>query len=147
MVAPVVNVNGALIGVHKTFLQFDGKFAFQNPRDQRECRGVIAGGVIRLADYDPDRALVVGEGIETTLSAMQLLRLPGWSAIYAGGLLKAELPPEVQHIVIAADRDESGTGQRNAAEAGRRRRAEGRAVRIVMPITFGDFNDVLRRGG
>jgi len=70
--------------------------------------------------------------------------LPGWSAVYAGGLLTLELPPEIRRIVIAADNDISGTGQRNALAAYRRWTSEGRSVHIVMPPVAGDdFNDVL----
>jgi hypothetical protein len=74
---------------------------------------------------------------------MELSGLPGWSTVSAGGLLTVELPPEIQRVVIVADRDAAGTGQRNAVAAGRRWEAEGHAVRITMPKHVGDANDVL----
>ena len=50
----------------------------------------------------------------------------------------------MRRIVIAADNDASGVGQRNALAAYDRLRAEGRSVRIVAPPFVGDdFNDVL----
>jgi hypothetical protein len=145
MVAPVVNVDGALIRIHKTFLEFDGKFDFPNPKDERECNGATAGGAVRLADYDPDRALVVGEGIETTLSAMQIFGLPGWAALSDSGVAGLDLPPEVRRVVIAIDNDDGG---RNAALAADYRwRSQGRLVRLIMPPKEeDDFNDVLRAG-
>jgi hypothetical protein len=150
MVAPIVNTAGELTGVHATFLKANGSgLAFPKPSNgepdfRRQCNGVIRNGVIRLAAHDPDRKLVLGEGIESTLSAMEIFELPGWSAVYAGGLLTLELPPEIRRIVIGADNDISGTGQRNALAAYRRWTSEGRSVHIVMPPVAGnDFNDVL----
>ena len=148
MVAPVVDVDGNQTGIHATYLRSDGsgKADFADREFQRECRGVIRGGAIRLAEHDPDRALVVAEGVETALSAMQLFELPGWSAVSAGGLKALKLPPSVRNIIIVADNDASGTGQRSAVAAGQRWKAEGRAVRAVVPLITGDFNDVLNRG-
>ena len=150
MVTPVVNVAGELTGVHATFLKPDGSgLAFPKPGKgqpdfRRQCNGVIRGGAIRLAAHHPDRELIIAEGIETTLSAMEIFGLPGWSAVYAGGLKTIEVPPAVRSIVIAADNDVSGTGQRNAVEAGRRWKAEGRTVRIVIPkVTGQDSNNAL----
>ena len=75
---------------------------------------------------------------------MQIFGLAGWSAVYAGGLEDLELPPDVRRIVIAADNDVSGVGQRNALAAYDRWTAEGRSVRIKTPPDVGDdFNDVL----
>ena len=69
---------------------------------------------------------------------------PGWSAVFAGGLKTIELPPDVRRIIIAADNDVSGAGQRNALAAYDRWTAEGRSVRIKTPPDIGDdFNDVL----
>ena len=111
---------------------------------QRECRGVIHGGAIRLAEHDPDAELIVAEGVESTFSAMQLFGRAGWAAVYAGGLKTIELPPDVRRIIIAADNDASGAGQRNALAAYDRWTAEGRSVRIKTPPDVGDdFNDVL----
>jgi hypothetical protein len=151
MVAPVVNVDGEQNAVHCTYLRRDGTGKANLSRQfQRECRGVVRGGAIRLALHDPQRPLIIGEGIESTLSAMQIFGLPGWSAVYAGGLKTVELPLAVRSVVIAADNDVGGTGQRNALAARERWTDEGRAVRIVMPTASGDdFNDVLakKKGG
>lgn len=149
MIAPVVNVGGDLTGVHMTFLRRDGSGKADVPKEyQRECRGVIKGAAIRLAPHDPDTELVIGEGVESTLSAMQLFGRVGWSAIFAGGLKTLELPLNVRRIIIAADHDLSGAGQRNALMAYDRWVAEGRSVCIKTPPIAGqDFNDFLREGG
>jgi putative DNA primase/helicase len=149
MLAPVVDVNGTLTCVHMTFLRPDSRGKADLPKElQRETRGPIRGGAIRLAPHDPDMELVIGEGIESTLSAMQVLGRVGWAAAYAANLQTLELPPEVRRIIIAADNDTTGTGQRNALAAYERWTAEGRSVRIkTPPITGKDFNDYLRQGG
>ena len=145
MLAPIVNVDGEQIGVHLTYLRHDGGGKADLPKQyQRECRGLIHGGAIRLIPFEPDVELVLAEGLETSLAASELFGLPCWSAVYAGGLCSLVLPPEVRRIVIAADNDESGVGQRNALAAYDRWTAEGRSVRIVAPPVVGDdFNDVL----
>jgi hypothetical protein len=87
---------------------------------------------------------ITGEGVETVLSAMEIFGFAGWSAVYAGGLKTAKLPPEMRRVLIAADNDANGAGQRNALAAYDRWTAEGRTVRIKIPPVVGDdFNNVL----
>ena len=145
MLAPIVDVDGEQIGVHLTYLRRDGSGKAELTKEyQRECRGLIRGGAIRLLPFNSDFALLVSEGVESGLAASELFGLPCWSAVYAGGLCSLVLPPEVRRIVIAADNDASGVGQRNALAAYDRWTAEGRSVRIVAPPVVGDdFNDVL----
>jgi phage/plasmid primase-like uncharacterized protein len=145
MLAPIVDVDGEQIGVHLTYLRRDGGGKAELAKEyQRECRGAVRGGSIRLIPFAPDVELVLAEGLETSLAASELFGLPCWSAVYAGGLCSLVLPPEVRRIVIAADNDASGVGQRNALAAYDRWTAEGRSVRIVAPPVVGDdFNDVL----
>jgi hypothetical protein len=132
ILAPVVNVTGEQIGVHLTYLRRDGGGKATLPKEhQRECRGVIHGGAIRLMPFDTKVELVISEGLETGLAAAQIFALPCWSAVYAGGLRSLALPPDVRRIIIAADNDVSGVGQRNALAAHDRWAAEGRSVRIV----------------
>jgi len=145
MLAPIVDVDGEQIGVHLTYLRRDGGGKAELTKEyQRECRGAVRGGAIRLIPFEPDVELVLAEGLETSLAASELFGLPCWSAVYAGGLCSLVLPPEVRRIAIAADNDASGVGQRNALAAYDRWTAEGRSVRIVAPPVVGDdFNDVL----
>ncbi len=83
----------------------------------------------------------MGEGIESTAAAMLLFDLPGWATLGTSGLRSIQLPPDVEDVVIAADRDAAGL--RAAAALARRLEAEGRNVEIRRPHK-GDFNDVLR---
>jgi hypothetical protein len=80
MVAPVVDVNGELTGIHATYLQSDGrgKADLGDPEYQRETRGRIKGGATRLAQHDPARELIIAEGLETTLAAMEIYEFGGF---------------------------------------------------------------------
>ena len=148
MLAPIVNVDGHQIAAHKTFLTPEGGKADLPKGEHRETRGPMMGGAVRLTSHQSDSELIVGEGIESTLSAMQLFGLPGWAAISAGGVEALELPPEIRSIAIAADNDENGVGQRAALSAQERWSADGRWVRTLLPPNAGtDFNDVLLRFG
>ena len=145
MLAPVVNATGEQTGVHMTYLRPDGGGKADLPKEyQRECRGVIHGGAIRLADHDPDTALIVGEGRRDHA----LRDADFWSARLVGGFRRRVedrgAPSTVRAVIIAADNDASGAGQRNALAAYDRWTAEGRSVRIKAPPDVGDdFNDVL----
>jgi hypothetical protein len=145
MLAPVVNITGEQIGAHMTYLRRDGAGKADLPKEyQRESRGVIHGGAIRLMPFDPKVELVISEGLETGLAAAQIFALPCWSAVHAGGLRSLALPSDVRRVIIAADNDASGVGQRNALAAYDRWTAEGRSVRVKIPPDIGDdFNDVL----
>ena len=150
MLAPVVNVDGHQIGIHKTFLKPDGsaKWPFSDKCLQRETCGPIGGGAVRLAPYDPGRVLAIGEGIESTASAMQLFDLPGWAALSAPGIKSLELPEHVRDLVIVVDNDENGTGQEATLFAYEKWAGEGRSARLLVPPNVGeDFSDILQSWG
>jgi putative DNA primase/helicase len=142
LIALVSDPFGSPIAVHRTFLTQDGRKAAVEP--VKASLGPVRGGAIRLMPIDPDKPLVIGEGIETAASAGCLMGLPAWSGVSAGNLGKGlTLPPEAQRVVIAADPDEPGRAA--SRDAWRRWRAEGREVRIALPDDgTGDFNDLLR---
>jgi phage/plasmid primase-like uncharacterized protein len=149
MVAPIVNVAGEQIAIHETFLLPDGSGKAALPKQQqRETCGPMKGGAVRLAQRRPDVPLLIGEGIETTLSAMQLFGVPGWAALSAGGIEALELPDDVREVPIAADNDANGVGEQTALITQSRWQAQGRRVEILTPPTAGaDFNDELLREG
>ena len=91
----------------------------------------------------PTERMVVGEGVESTLSAMRILQCKsGLATLSASNLPQVSLPPSVRHVEIAADHDETG---RRAARALRQRLQQlGLTARIALPTCPGhDFNDVL----
>ena len=92
----------------------------------------------------PADMLMIGEGIETCLAAMQATGQPTWAALSTSGITTLMLPPTVRTIIILADHDRSGAGERAARTAAARWLAEGRRVKLAMPPEPGsDFNDVL----
>jgi putative DNA primase/helicase len=85
---------------------------------------------------------MLGEGIETCLSAMQATGLPAWAALSTAGLRSLELPSAVLDIVVLADGDDAGeVAARLAANSLKR---QGRRVRIARPPYGLDFNDILQ---
>jgi phage/plasmid primase-like uncharacterized protein len=144
MVALMVDCAGTPQAIHRTFLARDGrgKAPIATPR---KTLGMVAGAAVRLAPV-ADR-LVIGEGIETSISAALMLKAPAWAAISAPNLeFKLTLPASIREIVIAADHD--GPGLKAARAALARWRAEGRNVKIARPQKPGeDFNDLWRSRG
>jgi DNA primase len=137
-------MTGELRAVHRTYLRGDGAGKAEiDPA--RASLGPVAGGAVMLDDLREGEALVIGEGIESVLSAAVMIGGVAWSAVFAGNLAKLPLPllPAGMMVVIAADPD--AAGHRAADDAARRWRGEGRTVRIATPDAAGsDFNDLLR---
>ena len=133
MVALVTNgVDATPLAIHRTFLARDG--SSKAPVDpQKMMLGPCRGGVVRLgdlrgagaadaADADPSgrppaksstgSVLMVGEGIETCLAAMQATGHPAWAALSTTGLptdqehhLPAQPAPRIwtERISLGAD--------------------------------------------
>jgi putative DNA primase/helicase len=146
MIAKVVNVDGELIGIHRTFLLSDGSGKADVDKEQQKMSlGSIAGGSVRLAAAET--ILAITEGVETGLSVQQAAGIPTWAAISASGIRALALPRGVDLILICADHDRNGVGEEAALTATARFLAEGRRVKVIKPPTPDtDFNDLLRRG-
>ena len=71
--------------------------------------------------------------------------MAGWAALAAGGIRSLVLSREATHVIICADCDANGVGERAARDAAARWLAEGRRVKLALPPRAGiDFNDILR---
>jgi len=130
--------DGEPLAIHRTFLARDG-VGKAPVAPQKMMLGPWRGGAVRLAL--PAGKLMVGEGIETCLAAMQATGLPAWAALSTSGLRALQLPAEIDEVIVLADGDDPGEAA--ALEATRRWKREGRTVRIARPPTGMDFNDVL----
>jgi phage/plasmid primase-like uncharacterized protein len=140
MVALVTDgADGTPLAIHRTFLTADG--GGKAPiGPQKMMLGPCRGGAVRLAD--PRDVLMIGEGIETCLAAMQASGHAAWAALSTSGLRALNLPNHVRHVIVLADGDEAGeAAARNCA---RRWKREGRRARIARPPWGMDFNDMLR---
>jgi putative DNA primase/helicase len=138
MVALRHDVNGHEAALHRTFLSRDGlgKAPVDPPRlDLNPTKGTA----IRLAPVANE--LLLGEGIESVLSAMQPTGKPGWAAGSAVALRNLELPPEVKSVIILVDGDDAG--ECASAAAASRWMIEGRKVRLARAPKGKDFNDLL----
>jgi hypothetical protein len=126
------------LAIHRTFLTHDGHV--KAPVDkQKMMLGPCRGGAVRLAD--PRDVLMVGEGIETCLAAMQASGHPAWAALSTSGLRALDLPHEARNVIVLADGDEAGEAA--ARDCALRWKCEGRRVRIARPPQGMDFNDLL----
>jgi hypothetical protein len=140
MVARVDGLDGELVGLHRTWLARDDRGQWH--RRDRASLGPIAGGAVRLAPAA--EMLMVAEGIETALAAMQATGMPAWAALSTSGMRAVRLPPIVRTIVILADNDANGASQRAARAAAQTWIAEGRRACLAMPPEPDtDFADVL----
>lgn len=139
MVAAVEHEHG-VVGAHRTWLAPDG--AGKASLDPvRISTGPIRGGAVRLAPAA--ETLMVSEGVETA-AAMTATGMPAWTALSTSGMTALVLPPIVRTVIILADHDVSGAGERAARTAAARWLAEGRRVRLAMPPERGtDMADVL----
>jgi putative DNA primase/helicase len=130
---------GSPIAVHRTFLARNG--GGKAPVDPAKMMlGPCRGGFVRLGE--PGAVLMVGEGIETCLAAMQATGNAAWAALSTSGLRSLDLPHDIREVIVLADGDEPGEAA--AQDCARRWKREGRRVRIARPPKGMDFNDLLK---
>ena len=146
MVFPIIGPQG-MRAAHVTMLSSDGSTKLNIDRP-RKTYGHVSGGYIQIGELDPDKPLIIAEGIETAASAAQIAGVPAISAISASNMPTVVLPPQYagsgSEIIVAADNDEPG---RNAAKQLAQRLAElGHGVRIAVPEgpEGCDWNDALK---
>lgn len=103
---------GGLTAVEITYLDQHGQRS-AGARPARKIVGVLpAGCAVRLAPSA--EAMVVGEGVFTTLSAMRRFALPGWAFLSTSNLRRWTAPGSVRGVIIGADRGPEG--ERSAAK-------------------------------
>ena len=139
-VAPSCRISG----IHRTWLAHDDEgWRKASIESNKMMLGPCCGGAVQLGQAG--KILMVGEGIETCLSAMQATTLPAWAALSTSGLRSLILPNLTTDLIILADGDDAGEAA--AHDCGARWKREGRCVRIARPPHGTDFNDLLKRGG
>lgn len=178
MVAGIQGPDRALTGVHRTWLDLSqpkGKARVRHPvTDEplpaKKVLGSKKGGAVRLTPPSLSGVLVMGEGIETTLTAQVAAAIDGaayWCGVDLGnmagrkqagpGLRFAGLPdladpdafvppPWVNRLVYVMDGDSDPRDTRSKLEAGLRRAMAlrpGLKGQIVHAGTGRDLNDVL----
>ena len=144
MLAMVHDLTGKPVTIHRTYIAPDGsgKAPVEKPR-KVACRHGRSPHV-RLAPVMP--IMGIAEGIESALSAMKLFRTPTWSVLSTYGIETFEPLAEIERLIVFADNDANGTGQKAAYALAVRL-----SGRIVVEVKFpkepgADWNDALRRG-
>lgn len=139
LIARISDGDDRLTAVELTYLDRNGGLA-PGLRLTRKTVGLVpAGAAVRLAPAAAE--LLVGEGVVTTLCAMDRFQLPGWALMAATNLAAWTPPALVRRVLIAADRGAVGEGA--AARLRRRVALVGLEARILCPDPpFGDWNDV-----
>jgi hypothetical protein len=132
----------APVAVHRTALTTDAR----PERIDRKSLGPTTGGAIKISpDHEVHSGLLIGEGIETVLSASKLLQFkPVWSLIDKNGVAKFPVLSGIESVTIAVDNDPGGDGQRAAAECVQRLTQAGIEVITAQTNLVSDFNDFIR---
>jgi putative DNA primase/helicase len=143
MIALAVDTCGKAQAVHRTYVA-PGGAGKANLDPPRATLGPLRGAVVRLCELHGSTRLVIGEGIESSLSAGLLASAPAWAALSAGNMAMVTLPDTVAEVIVAADHD--APGLRAAWAAADMFLAQGRRVQVICPNRPGeDFNDLLQR--
>ena len=153
LIARIQDIQGRGVSLQRIYLGNDGqKLVLADPQTGEMLPakkamspidpGALSGAAVHLDEPEGGR-IMLAEGVETALAAGSLSKWPVWACISAHGLQRVQLPPAIVQVVIAADRDASGTGQRAAEILANRLVKEGREVRILLPEQDGrDWADV-----
>ena len=151
VLACVALANGSPLTTHQTFLEPDGsgKAPLGDKSRLFASGGKTATGGIWFGAPNPIQEFIVGEGIESTFSAMRIFDCEsGCAALSANGIRTLILPAAARRVRIFADNDLLGQGVAAAREAARRWFPEGRTVAVSMAPRVGeDANDVWVRLG
>jgi len=137
-----VRTDLGVIAVHRTFLDpSSGSLAgFDRPK---RALGGLQYGAVRLAMPRGGR-LGLGEGIETSLSAIQLFGVPTWATLGNERFGLVAIPENVRELYLFLDNDAGGDlAEERAREV---YACDGRRIVAMRPGgTDEDWNDVLMR--
>jgi hypothetical protein len=157
MLAPIRQAaSGEITGVHATFIETDGsgKAPVPNPK---LMLGTKQGGFVRLtrgksglpfedlAKADLREPLLIGEGIETCLSAA--IALPDvrvWAALDLGNMASLPALPCIGPLVILKENDTKPQALEQRQKVMDALADKGFDVREMVPAWGNDFNDTLR---
>jgi hypothetical protein len=139
VVLPVVDRHGEFQGIHVTKLSPDlqTKLVPDDPDyPVRQTYGLLKGNFVELQELDytkPLKKLLIGEGVETALSAKKLTE--GVPAIATGGkgFFKHVEPPEAEEYILLIDADADGASRADAGVLAQRLSERGFKVRLAMP--------------
>lgn len=154
MLARIADRSGKLACLHRTYLHKSAEDWMTKKKISKVAREWAGGGIRLFGTKDAD-TLIVTEGIETALSmraiwrrrAVKLAPPPVWAMVSANNLERAAIPEHIKTVIIGGDNDATFTGQKAAYTLANHLHLAGdRIVRVSIPQTVGDWNDVLKEG-
>jgi putative DNA primase/helicase len=132
IVARVSGAQGQPVTLHRIYLTPDGRKApVASPKKMMVPLGPVVGGAIRLDPAGP--TLGITEGLETALVIRQRTGMPVWAGVSATLMERFEPPTGVTLVVVWADLDVSGAGERAAETLLNRLVANGVRVALHVP--------------
>ncbi|TIU96079.1 MAG: DNA primase, partial [Mesorhizobium sp.] len=142
MIAAITDLGGRITGAHRTWL--DPRRRDKAPLDTpRRAMGDLLGNAVRFGIGG--EVIAAGEGIETVLSARQVLPdMPMMAALSAAHLAAILFPDTLRRLYILRDDDPAGDGARDTLVE--RANAVGIEAIVISP-QLGDFNEDLRTFG
>ncbi|WP_024927370.1 MULTISPECIES: DUF7146 domain-containing protein [unclassified Mesorhizobium] len=146
LIAAVINLNGQITGLQRTWLDPSGQGKAQLA-DPRRSLGDLLGNGIWLGHQPgaPVPVMAAGEGLETMASLKVVMpALPVAAATSANHLAGLTFPLGCRRLYIAADADSAG---RHGIERLSQRAGESGILALVLRPQLGDFNDDLRHLG
>jgi len=137
LVLPLYDVDGELSSLQ--YIDHEGEKRFHPG-------GQVSGRFWWLGTFDEPGTVYVAEGFATAASIYQATHRPCFIAYNASNLPAVALAAReqlgaAQDIVVVGDNDESGVGQKYAADA-----AAKASARLVIPPEPGDANDYVAAG-
>lgn len=159
MVGAINSTDGDLIGCHVTYLARDeeeaargkGKAVITCPETgerlaAKKMQGLAWGGVIRLTPAR--RFMLVGEGIETTATALAAFggfeHVGAFVGLSLGGMAALDLPEGCEAVTFIGDGDsDPGITRRTLEAAAAKAAARGIRARIAMAPEGRDLNDLV----
>ena len=138
LIAPMMGQDGTVSSLQ--FIAADGDKRFLSG-------GVVKGASWMIGAWTDTGAIYIAEGVATAATIASVTNQPCVVAYSAGNLaavasMVRSIAGQAREVVVVADNDESGTGERE----GRKAAAESGA-RFVMPPIIGDANDFVQGGG
>ncbi|WP_295622799.1 toprim domain-containing protein [uncultured Lamprocystis sp.] len=132
LVARVADAQGRPVSLHRIYLDREGRKApVASPKKMMTPLAPVLGGAIRL--YPAGATLGITEGIETALVIRQRTGMPVWSGVSTTLLERFVPPPGVSLVVVWADLDVSGAGEKAAMQLRERLLARGIQVAVHVP--------------
>jgi Toprim domain-containing protein len=138
MLAEVVDRQG-LCGIQLTKLASPPTCRVRCPK---LSHGSIKGGWVSLGTYHPHNEIVIGEGVESVCSAMELLGVPHGRATLGAWNLPHQDVSRCAQALIAVDRDEHSAGEQAATKLAGALAAKGIKVKLAFaPKGYKDWNE------